>query len=86
MPVAPLRLRALISKDDLWTQMYTDCCVFTDDVNNVYSRQEGLMMSLGTDGKVRICWSSRGFTSSQAEQRGLRSSAWCLPQWTFPSW
>lgn len=25
-------------------------------------------------------------TSSQAEQRGLSSSAWCRPQWTLPSW
>lgn len=86
MPVAPLRLRALISKDDLWTQMCTVRCVFTDDVNNVYSRQEERMMSLRTNGKVTVCWSSCGLTSSQAEQRGLRSSAWCLPQWTFPSW
>lgn len=66
VPVAPLSLRALISKDDLWT--------------HVHSIESLGMMS------IMFIQDGRNATSSQAEQRGLSSSAWCLPQWTFPSW
>lgn len=94
VPMTPLCLCALISKDNLETQTDSgwDIWNLSGCRQSVYScwicsGQRRYVINISViSGKFWKTIQSCGFTSSQAEQRGLRSSAWCLPQWIFPSW
>lgn len=97
VPVAPLCLRAFISKDDLLTQIYVlryikvfiaviNLTVLVRFIQDKSSFEVIMWMFFPHDIFFSQYINLVVFTSSQAEQRGFSSSAWCLPQWIFPSW